>query len=202
MYCTLECVEGCFCPSGTVELGNDCVLPSSCPGKFKNYLNNFMTCIIILDKAAREQSPPLQCPSGKIFKSCGTACPLTCDNYKEPPQFCTKQCVRGCFCPPGTVELGDTCVAPSSCPGKLLQFKTVLILLLLNRFQKHAPMEKSSNLVAQRVLSLVTTITILHSFVQSSALLVAFVVLELWSLVVLVSHQIVVLVSKNSQHVL
>ena len=30
------------------------------------------------------------CPNSKIQKSC----PLTCDNYKNRPQFCTTQCVR------------------------------------------------------------------------------------------------------------
>ena len=59
------------------------------------------------------------CINGKLFETCGTACPLTCDNYRSPPFICPAVCVQGCFCPHGLVELGDTCVPPTSCPGKL-----------------------------------------------------------------------------------
>ena len=58
------------------------------------------------------------CINGKIFETCGTACPLTCDNYLNPPTGCIDECVEGCFCPQGLVQLGDTCVAPTSCPGE------------------------------------------------------------------------------------
>ena len=61
--------------------------------------------------------PPPQCSDGKVFKSCGTACPRTCDNLGEL-LMCTYNCVIGCFCPSGTVENGDNeCVQPSDCPG-------------------------------------------------------------------------------------
>lgn len=61
--------------------------------------------------------PPPQCSDGKVFKSCGTACPRTCDNLGEF-LICTRNCVIGCFCPSGTVENGDNgCVQPSDCPG-------------------------------------------------------------------------------------
>ena len=63
------------------------------------------------------------CINGKVFETCGTACPLTCDNYRSPPFACPAVCAQGCFCPHGLVELGDTCVPPTSCPGKLLQLK-------------------------------------------------------------------------------
>ena len=81
------------------------------------------------------------CTNGKVFETCGTACPLTCDNYLNPPSGCIAECVEGCFCPQGLVQLGDTCVSPTSCPGefaKLLfmmrvpyQFIEQLVLLLL-----------------------------------------------------------------------
>ena len=61
------------------------------------------------------------CINGKVFETCGTACPLTCDNYRSPPFACPAVCAQGCFCPHGLVELGDTCVPPTSCPGKLLK---------------------------------------------------------------------------------
>ena len=56
------------------------------------------------------------CPNGKIRHTCGTACPLTCDNYMSTPLTCTYQCVNGCFCPDGMVELEDECVNATDCP--------------------------------------------------------------------------------------
>ena len=41
--------------------------------------------------------PP--CPPGEIWNSCGTDCPLTCENPNVG--FCNMMCVAGCFCPPG-----------------------------------------------------------------------------------------------------
>lgn len=58
------------------------------------------------------------CTGGKEWQECGTACPLTCDNY-DTDFACTKQCVEGCFCPEGKVELDGICVDPSKCSGGL-----------------------------------------------------------------------------------
>uniref|UniRef100_A0A1W7R961 Venom protein n=1 Tax=Hadrurus spadix TaxID=141984 RepID=A0A1W7R961_9SCOR len=52
------------------------------------------------------------------FLRCGTACPLTCDNYQRPPRGCILPCVRGCFCRRGLVRdtrRGGRCVRPSEC---------------------------------------------------------------------------------------
>lgn len=57
------------------------------------------------------------CPPGKIYDSCGTACPLTCFNLDEEIQ-CTEECVQGCFCPERKVEFGRKCVFPFQCPSK------------------------------------------------------------------------------------
>ena len=72
-------------------------------------------------------APPVEpaCINGKIFETCGTACPLTCDNYLNPPTGCIDECVEGCFCPQGLVQLGDTCVAPTRCPGEFLHNCTI-----------------------------------------------------------------------------
>ena len=74
--------------------------------------------------------PPSQptlpsCTNGKVFQTCGTACPRTCDNYQQEFLPCTRQCVADCFCPSGLVEMGDRCVSPSECPGKCSQDSTV-----------------------------------------------------------------------------
>ena len=73
MSYSLSCVSspGCFCPQGTVELGDKCVAPEDCPS----------------DRID-------ECPAGKVFLDCGTACPTTCEN-KDDLQSCTLQCVKG-----------------------------------------------------------------------------------------------------------
>ncbi|XP_015793763.1 von Willebrand factor-like [Tetranychus urticae] len=68
--CATVCVEGCFCPKGTIE---------NAAGK----------CV-------------KQCSKSKVFNSCGSPCPPTCANPN--PGFCGTACVRGCFCPKGTLE--------------------------------------------------------------------------------------------------
>ena len=60
--------------------------------------------------------PPANCTGGKEWNTCGTACPLTCDNY-ETDIACTRQCVQDCFCPEGKVDLNGVCVEPSICSG-------------------------------------------------------------------------------------
>ena len=47
---------------------------------------------------------------------CGSACPPTCDN--KNPQFCTKQCVNGCFCKKGFIreKKGGGCIPETQCP--------------------------------------------------------------------------------------
>ncbi|XP_044255179.1 serine protease inhibitor swm-1-like [Tribolium madens] len=54
------------------------------------------------------------CPENEEFKTCGTACPPTCQN--KSPQICTDNCVIGCFCKKGYIREGPggRCV-PESC---------------------------------------------------------------------------------------
>ena len=56
------------------------------------------------------------CPNGKVYTTCGTMCPLTCENKDSPPQICPDVCKIGCVCPSGMVEHNGGCVAPESCP--------------------------------------------------------------------------------------
>ena len=66
-------LSGCYCDGQTILLeegGEKCVRPEACPVKDQ------------------------ECPEGKVYNECGTACPLTCDN-KDDVIICTKQCVPG-----------------------------------------------------------------------------------------------------------
>ena len=71
------------------------------------------------------------CPEGKVYQDCGTACPLTCDNYNNPPLACPEVCVEGCFCPTGQVEKGEKCVEPPQCSGKLHELSHHCLSLII-----------------------------------------------------------------------
>ena len=86
--------------------------------------------------------PPVQddcCPEGEVFKSCGTACPLTCD--APTPRPCTEQCVRGCFCPKGKFRNArNECVSIEQCPGitfiRLLHFRCMFFAIFILCFNE------------------------------------------------------------------
>ncbi|KAJ1132125.1 hypothetical protein NDU88_010454 [Pleurodeles waltl] len=94
LVCSKECVQGCFCKEGFVfenAVSKRCIPQSEC-------------------KKA--------CGLHSRYTNCGTACPLTCDNYDNPPQVCTYQCVAGCFCEEGYVFKSATskrCIPPTVC---------------------------------------------------------------------------------------
>ncbi len=71
-----------------------------------------------------ELTVPLHTPSavscpvkGQVFTACGSACPANCTT---PSPICTRQCVRRCECPRGTVidEISNSCVTLDECPSK------------------------------------------------------------------------------------
>ncbi|XP_035221980.1 papilin-like isoform X2 [Stegodyphus dumicola] len=56
------------------------------------------------------------CPENQHYSSCGTACPLTCENYRDPPTACILRCNAGCHCNEGYVKTDDGhCVMPENC---------------------------------------------------------------------------------------
>ncbi|GFU13355.1 papilin [Nephila pilipes] len=77
----------------------------------------FLTlCVVFLTLSVTTNA---QCPNNQHRVSCGTSCPLTCKNYKNPPKICTFDCFIGCACNEGYVKLKDKngpCVEPSKCP--------------------------------------------------------------------------------------
>uniref|UniRef100_A0A0N5CAQ9 TIL domain-containing protein n=1 Tax=Strongyloides papillosus TaxID=174720 RepID=A0A0N5CAQ9_STREA len=95
--CTKDCFVGCECDEGFVrnEETNECVTPKKCP---RNVTHD--------------------CPENEHFDECGTACPITCNNYFDPPKICTKQCIVGCQCDKAFVRNEDTgkCVPGVECP--------------------------------------------------------------------------------------
>uniref|UniRef100_A0A0N5BKS8 TIL domain-containing protein n=1 Tax=Strongyloides papillosus TaxID=174720 RepID=A0A0N5BKS8_STREA len=95
--CTKDCFVGCECDEGFVrnEETNECVTPIQCP---RNVTHD--------------------CPENEHFDECGTACPITCNNYFDPPKVCTMQCVVGCVCDKAFVRNEDTgkCVLAVECP--------------------------------------------------------------------------------------
>lgn len=59
-----------------------------------------------------------KCPVDEEYNRCGSACPPSCSDlfFPQETKFCTKQCVRGCFCKTGLVRAkSGKCVKPSEC---------------------------------------------------------------------------------------
>ncbi|XP_029438039.1 mucin-5AC-like isoform X20 [Rhinatrema bivittatum] len=61
---------------------------------------------------------PLICPFNMLYQECGIPCVDTCSDFYRS-QFCDAHCVRGCFCPTGTVydDISNSgCVPQNQCP--------------------------------------------------------------------------------------
>lgn len=57
------------------------------------------------------------CAPGLTWDDCGPSCQLTCDHLSM--DGCSRDCMPGCFCPPGTVLNGEVCVPPDHCSDKV-----------------------------------------------------------------------------------
>ena len=102
-------------------------------------------CVLVAGNDTLTTGTPsviLDCPPHKIYRSCGSFCPLTCDQPLFPMSLtCSLFCSSGCFCPVGQVEYQDICVYPQFCPGQcycampmFLNLSTVrVVLVLFNR---------------------------------------------------------------------
>ncbi|GIX78475.1 kunitz-type U19-barytoxin-Tl1a [Caerostris darwini] len=95
--CAAICIRGCHCDEDYVKTKDGkCDLPQNCPGQGIRIV-----------------------PPNSKYQSCGTACALTCENYKNPPTACAAICNPGCQCDQGYVKTKDgKCVLPQNCPGQ------------------------------------------------------------------------------------
>ena len=64
---------------------------------------------------AVKEKEPKKCDHGMVFKDCGTACTMTCED-RNP--VCTDQCVLKCECPSESPILhNNECIPESQCPA-------------------------------------------------------------------------------------
>ncbi|CAF1939392.1 unnamed protein product [Rotaria magnacalcarata] len=96
--CTKQCIPGCFCKNGFIRLNNQTDSP----------------CI-----PESECSNALCHDPNAEYTECGSTCPQTCDDERNPMlkfRVCPTVCRVGCFCKSNYV-LGENgkCVKPETC---------------------------------------------------------------------------------------
>ncbi|XP_028281769.1 IgGFc-binding protein-like [Parambassis ranga] len=57
-------------------------------------------------------APDATCPPNSIYKTCGSACPPSCEINTTS---CMQICIQGCFCNPGFLRSPQGCVHPNQC---------------------------------------------------------------------------------------
>lgn len=141
--CTLICALGCECKQGYVLDSGKCIPQPQCPCQQNSEFFQNGTCQRTCEDVANMSSdtctksgragcyckqgyalngteciPQKECPCKKNAKysECNTACPLTCDNYRNPPKPCIEICLTGCACEKDYVKSATgTCVSPEQC---------------------------------------------------------------------------------------
>ena len=62
------------------------------------------------------------CGLNEEFRTCGSACPATCENFRERRDCPQQRCLRGCFCKTGFVRgPRGICIRSRNCPVSKLQ---------------------------------------------------------------------------------
>ncbi|PAV71948.1 hypothetical protein WR25_16653 [Diploscapter pachys] len=106
------CQPGCHCQPGYIR--RDGSPKSACVPR--------QTCETY-DLSARCADPRRQ------YHSCGSACPISCDNRNQPR--CGEHCVAGCFCKLPYILLDDEnpltsrCILPAECPASQTQAPSI-----------------------------------------------------------------------------
>ncbi|OCT73548.1 hypothetical protein XELAEV_18036527mg [Xenopus laevis] len=65
-----------------------------------------------------EELNDTKCPDNMHYSTCGSTCPLTCENFRSGT-ICRNDCAEGCFCNKGYVLHADIpmlCVEEKQCP--------------------------------------------------------------------------------------
>ncbi|XP_047349733.1 chymotrypsin inhibitor-like [Vespa velutina] len=56
------------------------------------------------------------CGPNSFYSDCGSICPITCENYNDPPKICADVCIRKCVCEQGYIlNKEGKCVLPCEC---------------------------------------------------------------------------------------
>lgn len=89
-YCGLP--ERAACPSFACTVGCHCS-----PGYIRLTSSENSACVPLSQCSTVGGTQACSDPN-KIYQTCGSACPIGCDNIANPPAICSADCVRGCFC--------------------------------------------------------------------------------------------------------
>ncbi|XP_023239397.1 mucin-6-like [Centruroides sculpturatus] len=112
--CQEWCSVGCFCMKGFLRASDGkCVEPNNCYTISMKAVFVIFALVVAVSAQFTKQECQLE---HEEFVTCGTACPITCANYNNPPTVCTLQCIIGCFCEKGYYRASDgSCVLKEDC---------------------------------------------------------------------------------------
>uniref|UniRef100_A0A8C8ASN0 VWFD domain-containing protein n=1 Tax=Otus sunia TaxID=257818 RepID=A0A8C8ASN0_9STRI len=119
----LACLEGCFCPLGTLLHGEGCCVPPSrclCHHRGRLYQPGDTDAVDACNnwcERGHRGLPPGEagCPPGRQFREClwGGGCPYSCAHLGGWVGCARGGCTEGCHCPPGTYLHRDACLSVS-----------------------------------------------------------------------------------------
>ena len=80
-------------------------------------MNDFYYSFVINCSNNLFQTAEKTCPAGKVHLDCGPVEPKTCLTVFKPIKSLStvNHCNDACYCPDGTVQDGDKCVAEETC---------------------------------------------------------------------------------------
>nr|Q8T0W0.1 RecName: Full=Cysteine-rich venom protein 6; Short=cvp6; Flags: Precursor [Pimpla hypochondriaca]CAD27742.1 cysteine-rich venom protein 6 [Pimpla hypochondriaca] len=77
-------------------------------------MSRYALIVLIVVVVAANLCEASDCGPNRVYKSCGTGCPETCEN---PDPDCDRACHQGCFCSKGLLQdIDGNCISPDKCP--------------------------------------------------------------------------------------